>query len=71
MELKVYLVKNKIKVQDFADSIGYTRTSVSRIISARANAGNKFIKLVEQATNGEVTHKDFVNIKRKTSIKRE
>lgn len=65
MMLRVYLAIHKISVNDFAEKINYTRNAVSYVLNERRRASKKMAKLIEQATNGEVTAKELLEIKKK------
>jgi len=61
MLLKLYLVKNKIKIKDFAESIGCSRTHLGEIMNGRRKIGTSLAKLIEIKTNGEVTTDEIMN----------
>ncbi len=60
MELKVWLVRNKRKIKDFAEELGITRTHLGEIMSGRRKAGLPLAKLVEMKTNGEVKAEELL-----------
>jgi DNA-binding transcriptional regulator YdaS (Cro superfamily) len=61
MELKLYLVKNRIKVHEFAEKLGCSRTHLSEVISGKKKAGTSLAKLIEFTTNGEVTEEEVIS----------
>ena len=60
MELKLWLVKNKKKITDFANEIGVTRTHLGEVMSGRRKIGNSLAKFIELKTNGEVKAEDLL-----------
>ena len=60
MQLKIYLVKNKISIKDFADSIGCSRNHLGEIMNGRRKIGNSLAKLIEIKTNGEVKAEELL-----------
>lgn len=62
MELKLYLVKNRIKVQDFAKKLGCSRTHLSEVINGKKRAGSSLAKLIELTTNGEITAEEVIDL---------
>lgn len=54
MELKLYLVKNKLTVNEFSETLNYSRTHLSAIINGRLSPSKKLAKMIQKATNGEV-----------------
>jgi len=61
MQLKLYLVKNKIRTQDFAQRLGCSRTHLSEVMNGRKKAGLTLAKLVQILTNGEVTAEEVIS----------
>lgn len=61
MQLKEYLLKNDLSARKFAKKIKYTPQSVYSYLHGRTNISLKFAKMVEKATNGEVTVSEIVN----------
>ena len=61
MELKLYLVKNRIRVHAFAEKLGCSRTHLSEIINGKKKAGLTLAKMIELCTNGEVTAQEIIN----------
>lgn len=62
MRLDVYLEKNNIPVERFADKIGVHRTSIYRFMKGLAFPRPMTIKLIQEATGGKVTATDFVEL---------
>jgi DNA-binding transcriptional regulator YdaS (Cro superfamily) len=60
MELKVWLVRHKRKIKDFADELGITRTHLGEIMSGRRNISRSLAKFIELATNGDVKAEDLL-----------
>ncbi len=60
MELKVWLVRNKLKIKDFADELGITRTHLGEIMSGRRNASLSLARFIELKTKGEVKAEDLL-----------
>lgn len=63
MELKLYLVKNRLTVKEFAEKIEYSRNQISGIVNGKLRPSNRLAKLIEQATNGEVTAEELLKEK--------
>lgn len=61
MELKLYLVKNRIKIHEFAERLGCSRTHLTEVINGKKKAGLTLAKFIEQITNGEVTTEEILN----------
>ena len=59
MELREYCFRHRLSVTDLAKKIGYTRTRVSSLMNAKIPPPKKFQLLIESATGGEVTCKDW------------
>lgn len=55
MNLKEYLFRKDISQVEFAEKLGVTRETVSRIVKQRNNPSPKLAKKIEELTNGEVT----------------
>lgn len=60
MRLKDWLKKNRIPITEFAEMINYNRITISEVISGRRKAGRKLIKLIEEATFGQVKAEDIL-----------
>lgn len=60
MELKLYLVRNRIKVHEFAQKLGCSRTHLSEVMNGKKRAGLTLAKFIEQTTNGEVKAEDVL-----------
>lgn len=59
MKLKNWLIKNKIKMTEFAKQINYGKGNLSRIISGQIKPSLKLAVKIQQATNNEVQPIDF------------
>jgi transcriptional regulator with XRE-family HTH domain len=62
MRLDLYLEKNEIPVEEFADQIGVHRTSIYRFMKGIAFPRPSTIRLIRTATLGAVTAEDFVEL---------
>lgn len=60
MELKLYLVKNKITIKEFCEKIGYSRNQISGIANGKLKPSMRLAKVIEEATHGEVTIDDLM-----------
>lgn len=60
MQLKIYLVKNKITITDFANSLGCSRTHLGEIMNGRRKIGSSLAQLIEIKTNGEVKAEELM-----------
>lgn len=65
MELKLYLVKNRMTIKEFADMIEYSRPHLSGVISGKFNPSPRLIKMIQEATNGQVKVSDWPKKKKK------
>lgn len=59
MRLKVYLEKEKIRVYQFAQIIGYNKQYLGSVMSGYKKPSNRLIESVSYATNGEVKQGDW------------
>lgn len=55
MELKIYLVKNRLTIKQFCEIIGYSRNQISGVMNGNLRPSPRLAKVIEEATNGEVT----------------
>lgn len=60
MELKLYLVKNRITIKEFCERIGYSRNQISGIANGKLKPSMRLAKVIEEATGGEVTIEDLM-----------
>lgn len=60
MQLKLYLVKNKIRTQDFAARLGCSRTHLSEIITGKKKASLILAKFIQVLTNEEVNAEEIL-----------
>jgi transcriptional regulator with XRE-family HTH domain len=60
MELKLYLVKNRFTIKQFSEMIGYSRNQISGIANGKSKPSLRLAKVIEQATNGEVTIEELL-----------
>jgi len=63
MDLREYLFKKRMSVSDFAKKINFARTYISGIISGANKPSKKLAKIIEEATNGEVTAEELLSSK--------
>lgn len=66
MILDQYLRKHKITYTSFAEKIGYGRTYINEIGLGSKRPSRRLAKLIEQATNGEVTVEELLKEKKNT-----
>jgi len=59
MKLSNYLVKNDLTLKAFAEQIGRTEATVSRLARGKHRPDWKTIEAIEKATNGKVRANDF------------
>jgi hypothetical protein len=62
MRLDVYLEKNCIPVEQFADKVGVHRTSIYRFMKGLAFPRPATIRRIRAATNNSVKADDFVDL---------
>lgn len=60
MNLKIYLVKNRITITDFSKNIGCSRGHLNGIVNGKIKIGNALAQLIEIKTNGEVKAEDLL-----------
>jgi transcriptional regulator with XRE-family HTH domain len=60
MELKIYLVKNRMTIKEFCEKIGYSRNQISGIINGKLRPSKRLAKVIQDATNGEVKAEDLL-----------
>jgi len=60
MQLKVYLVQNRLTIKEFSEMIGYSRNQISGIANEKLKPSLRLAKLIEQATNGQVTVEELL-----------
>lgn len=61
MHLKLYLVKNKIKTQAFADKLGCSRNHLSEVMNGKKKPSLTLAKLIQVFTNDEVKSEDVLS----------
>jgi DNA-binding transcriptional regulator YdaS (Cro superfamily) len=64
MDLEEYLHQNRLSIKEFANRIGYHRTSIGEVINGTRRPGNKMIRFIEVATEGLVTREDLLKEKK-------
>lgn len=60
MELKIYLVKNRLTIKEFCEMVNYSRNQISGVINGKLRPSKKLAKIIEKATNGEVTVEELL-----------
>lgn len=60
MELKIYLVQNRLTIKEFCEKIGYSRNQISGIANGKLKPSLRLAKVIEEATDGQVTVKDLM-----------
>jgi transcriptional regulator with XRE-family HTH domain len=55
MSLSEYLIKNDIRIEDFAAKIGVHQTTIYRVLTGRTIPKRQNLKKILEATNGEVS----------------
>ena len=60
MELKIYLVKNRISITDFSKQLGCSRMHLNDIVNDKRKCGKSLAQLIEIKTNGEVKAKELL-----------
>jgi DNA-binding transcriptional regulator YdaS (Cro superfamily) len=63
MDLREYLFRKRMTVTDFSKLIDYSRTHISEIIHGTRRPGKKVARIIEKATNGEVTAEELLKEK--------
>lgn len=61
MDLREYLFRKKIGIQQFADELEYSRTHLSLIVHGKSKPSVRLAKAIEKATNGEVKAEELLN----------
>lgn len=62
MKLRIYLVRNHLKIKDFCEIINYSRNQISGVISGKLRPSKKLANIIEKATGGEVTAAELLNV---------
>lgn len=65
MDLKIYLVKNRLSVSEFAEMIDYSRPHLSAVIHGRQLPSPKLARIIERVTGGKVKATSWKKAKRK------
>lgn len=63
MDLREYLFRKKIGIQQFADELEYSRTHLSLIVHGKSKPSARLAKAIEKATQGEVKASDLLQKK--------
>lgn len=71
MQLQQYLEKNGISCQEFADEMGLRKNTLYNWLSGKSIPLKIYRDMIEEATNGNVTNKDWNNGPKKTPDKRQ
>lgn len=67
MDLKIYLIKNRITIKEFSELIGYSRNQISGVANGTNNPSIRLAKVIQEATNGEVKVEDLIQDEKKGS----
>ena len=60
MELKIYLVKNRMSITDFSKQLGCSRGHLTGVVNGKIKPSRVLAQLIEIKTNGEVTIEDLM-----------
>lgn len=60
MELKMWLLKNKLTITEFAIMIGYNKNHVGSVSTGYIRAGKGLAYAIEMATGGQVKAKSLM-----------
>ncbi len=60
MDLREYLFQKKITIDQFAESINYSRTFIQCVITGKTKPGRKLVRTIEEKTEGQVTRHDLL-----------
>lgn len=60
MELKIYLVKNRITITEFSKTLKCSRGHLTSIVNGKLKPGKALAELIEIKTNGEVKADDLL-----------
>jgi hypothetical protein len=60
MDLRTYLFNHRIKVTEFGKRINFSSIHLHKIINEERKPSLKLAKIIEEATNGEVTINDLL-----------
>lgn len=69
MQLKEYLWRKGLTIQQFADLCGYSHTHIERIKLKYSYPSAKLVRIIEKVTDGCVTRYDLL-MDNKTRIKK-
>lgn len=61
MQLKEYLRLNGLRIKDFAELLGYSRTHMNEVMLGRRKLPKKLSNAIERATNGQVKADEIVS----------
>ncbi|MEI6730471.1 MAG: helix-turn-helix transcriptional regulator, partial [Pseudomonadota bacterium] len=62
MDIKTYIQKHKISIENFADTISTSPVAVYKYINGERIPSAEKMKLIFHATGGKVTANDFYNL---------
>lgn len=60
MDLREYLFQKKYTIDQFAQFIGYQRTSIQCVLTGKTKPGRKLVRTIEEKTEGQVTRYDLL-----------
>lgn len=68
MMLREYLFKNNLKISEFALIIDYSRNHLNQVVIQNKKPGKKMAKAIEKATEGKVTVKELMSVKKEKNL---
>jgi len=63
MNLREYLFRKRLSATEFARLIEYSRTQVSLVENERVKPSKRLAKIIERATDGNVSAEELLNPK--------
>ena len=63
MNLREYLFRKRLSATEFARLIEYSRTQVSLVANERVKPSKRLAKIIERATDGNVSAEELLNPK--------
>lgn len=55
MKLKIWLIENRLSIEQFSKEVGVGRTYMSRIVNLKKRPGYDLAKKIQDFTRGEIT----------------
>ena len=69
MELKIWILKNGLKMKEFAKKNGISQGYLSLILNQKARPRFQFAQRIEKATNGQITAMYLMSLKYENDTK--